>query len=74
MLEVAERRSGDGAAAAAGLIWLAGQAGGIVIAVVCGAVEATPWLAFSLLGAVVVSAVPTAARLRGRLSSQVLNP
>jgi predicted MFS family arabinose efflux permease len=73
MLEVAERRSGDGAAAAAGLIWLAGQGGGIVVAVVCGAVDGAPRLAFSLLAAVVVSAVPAAAHLRGQLSSQVLN-
>jgi predicted MFS family arabinose efflux permease len=74
MLEVAERRSGDGAAAAAGLIWLAGQGGGIVVAVACGALEGTPWLAFSLLAVVVVSAVPAASHLRGRLSSQVLGP
>lgn len=72
MLEVAERRSGDGAAAAAGLIWLAGQGGGIVVAVACGALEGTPWLAFSLLAIVVVSAVPAASHLRGRLSSQAL--
>jgi hypothetical protein len=74
MLEVAERRSGDGAAAAAGLIWLAGQGGGIVVAVACGALEGTPWLAFSLLAIVVVSAVPAASHLRGRLCSQVLGP
>lgn len=74
MLEVAERRSGDGAAAAAGLIWLAGQGGGIVVAVACGALEGTPWLAFSLLAIVVLSAVPAATHLRGRLSSQVLGP
>jgi len=72
MLEVAERRSGDAAAAAAGLIWLAGQGGGIVVAVACGALEGTPWLAFSLLAIVVVPAVPAASHLRGRLSSQVL--
>jgi len=71
MLEVAERRSGDGAAAAAGLIWLAGQGGGIVVAVACGALEGTPWLAFSLLAVVVVSAVPAATHLRGQLSSEV---
>ncbi len=74
MLEVAERRSGDSAAAAAGLIWLAGQGGGIVVAVACGAVEGTPWLAFSLLAVVVVSAVPAATHLRGRLSTALLHP
>ncbi|HUC13401.1 MAG TPA: MFS transporter [Acidimicrobiales bacterium] len=74
MLEVAERRSGDGAGAAAGLIWLAGQGGGIVVAVACGALEGTPWLAFSLLAIVVLSAVPAATHLRGQLSAQVLHP
>ena len=74
MLEVAERRSGDGAAAAAGLIWLAGQGGGIVVAVACGALEGTPWLAFGLLTIVVLSAVPAATHLRGRLASQALGP
>lgn len=73
MLEVAERRSGEGAAAAAGLLWLAGNGGGIVVAVACGAVEGTPWLAFCLLAAVVCLAAPPATRLRGRLSSRVLH-
>jgi predicted MFS family arabinose efflux permease len=68
MLEVAERRSGAGA----GLLWMAGQAGGIVVAVVAGAVEGTPWLAFSALAVVLALAAPTAGRLRGRLSSPVV--
>jgi predicted MFS family arabinose efflux permease len=69
VLEVAERRCGDAAAAGAGLIWLAGQAGGIVVAVVTGAFVGTPWLAFSALAVVMALAVPAASRLRGQLSS-----
>jgi hypothetical protein len=69
VLEVAERRCGDAAAAGAGLIWLAGQAGGIVVAVVSGAFVGTPWLAFSALAVVMALAVPAASRLRGQLSS-----
>jgi Major Facilitator Superfamily len=68
MLEIAERRCGEGAAAGAGLLWLAGNAGGIVVAVVSGAFEGTPWLAFSTLAVVVALAAPTAGRLRGRLA------
>jgi len=53
---------------------LAGQGGGIVVAVACGALEGTPWLAFGLLTIVVLSAVPAATHLRGRLASQALGP
>jgi predicted MFS family arabinose efflux permease len=69
MLEVAERRSGDAAVAAGALLWLAGQAGGIVVALVSGAVEGIPWLAFAVLAAVVVLVAPAAARLRGSLAT-----
>jgi predicted MFS family arabinose efflux permease len=69
MLEVAERRCGEGAVAGAGLLWLAGQAGGIVVAVGCGLVEGTPTAAFALLASVIALAAPTALRLRGQLSS-----
>lgn len=69
MLEVAERRGGDGAAAAAGLLWLAGQAGGIVVAVLSGFAEGTPWLAFATLAGVLALAAPMARRLRGQLSA-----
>jgi predicted MFS family arabinose efflux permease len=68
MLEVAERFSGAGAAAGAGFLWLAGQAGGIVVAAVTGAVEGTPWLAFTVMALVIALAVPAALRLRGRLT------
>jgi predicted MFS family arabinose efflux permease len=69
MLEVAERRGGEGAAATAGLLWLAGQAGGIVVAVLSGFAEGTPWLAFATLAAVLALAAPMARRLRGQLSA-----
>jgi len=68
MLEVAERFSGAGAAAGAGFLWLAGQAGGIVVAAVTGAVEGTPWLAFTVMALVIALAVPAALGLRGRLT------
>lgn len=71
MLEVAERRCGEGAAAAAGLLWLAGQTGGIVVAVLSGFVEGTPWLAFAVLAAVLALAAPMARRLKGQLAAPV---
>jgi predicted MFS family arabinose efflux permease len=71
MLEVAERRCGEGAAAGAGLLWLAGQAGGIVVAVLCGLVQSTPTASFALLAGVILLVSPTARRLRGQLSSPV---
>jgi len=74
MLEVAERRCGEGAAAGAGLLWLAGQAGGIVVAVVAGLVEGTPAVAFALLAGVIALAAPSARRLKGQLSSPANAP
>jgi predicted MFS family arabinose efflux permease len=72
MLEVVERRHGERAAASAGLLWLAGQAGGIVVTVLSGALVGTPWLAFSALAVVIVLTAPVASRLRGRLSSPMV--
>jgi len=74
MLEVAERRCGEGAAAGAGLLWLAGQTGGIVVAVVSGLAEGTPWMAFGLLAVVVALAAPAARRLRGQLAAPAVKP
>jgi len=47
ILELTERRSTSSAATA--LIWLAGNAGGIVVAVLVQATQGTPAAAFSLL-------------------------
>jgi len=65
MLEVAGRNGTAGAAAGAGALWLAGNAGGIVVAGLVDVVQRTPWLAFSVLGAVIALAAPAAASLRG---------
>ncbi len=68
MLEVAERRCGHEAAAGAGLLWLAGNTGGIVVAVVAGLLQSQPDWAFTVLAAVVLLVVPVASRLRGMLA------
>jgi predicted MFS family arabinose efflux permease len=51
ILEVTERRAGAAGGAAAALVWLAGNAGGIVVAVLVQAVEGHPAVAFALLAA-----------------------
>lgn len=67
VLELVERLSAAGAAAGAGLLWLAGNAGGIVVAALVDGVQHTPWLAFCVLAMVVALGIPVAVNLRGRL-------
>ncbi len=55
ILELTERRAGDASGAATALVWLAGNAGGIVVAVLVQAAQDTPALAFALLAAVAAS-------------------
>ena len=52
ILELTERRAGAASGAATALVWLAGNAGGIVVAVLVQAVNDHPAADFSLLGAV----------------------
>ncbi len=59
VLELTERRSGESEGSAAGLIWLAGNLGGIVLAAVIGVVVDHPAPAFLLLaGATLLAGVP----------------
>jgi predicted MFS family arabinose efflux permease len=52
ILELTERRAGQASGAATALVWLAGNAGGIVVAVLVQAVNDHPTAGFSLLAAV----------------------
>jgi cyanate permease len=52
ILELTERRAGRASGAATALVWLAGNAGGIVVAVLVQAVNDHPTAGFSLLAAV----------------------
>ncbi len=52
LLEVAEHRAGRAGTSATALIWLAGNAGGIVIAILVQIVEGHPTIAFLLMAAV----------------------
>jgi predicted MFS family arabinose efflux permease len=60
ILELAERRAGPAGTSATALIWLAGNAGGIVIAIVIQIVVHHPLVAFLLLAAIAACAIRVA--------------
>jgi predicted MFS family arabinose efflux permease len=63
-LELAERRAGAAGGTASALVWLAGNAAGLVTALVVQALEHHPAAAFTLLAAVNLAGVPLVLRLR----------
>jgi predicted MFS family arabinose efflux permease len=63
ILEISERRAGHAAASAAGAILLAGNLGGIVIAVLVQTVNGSPSIAFILLGVAMLLVAPIARSL-----------
>ncbi len=58
ILELTERRAGAAGGGAAALVWLAGNAGGIVVAVLVQALDGHPAAAFALLAAVAALVLP----------------
>ncbi|GAA1593797.1 hypothetical protein GCM10009789_54850 [Kribbella sancticallisti] len=64
VLEIVERRTGEAEGTAAGLIWMAGNLGGLLVAVVVGLLVDHPTAAFLVLAAVALVAVPGARALR----------
>lgn len=64
ILELAERDAGGSGATATALIWLSGNAGGIVVALVVQALLDRPPLAFGVLAVVALGALPVVRRLR----------
>ncbi|HZV73866.1 MAG TPA: MFS transporter [Conexibacter sp.] len=64
LLELAERRAGSAGASAAALLWLAGNLGGIALAVPVGALVHHAALAFGLLALAAAAGLPFAWRLR----------
>lgn len=65
LLEVAEHRAGSAGTSATALIWLAGNAGGIVIAILVQIAEGAPTVAFALMA--LVAAVGAVLAPRGVL-------
>ncbi|TDW15518.1 MFS transporter [Kribbella kalugense] len=64
VLELVERRTGEAEGTAAGLIWMAGNLGGLVVAVVVGLLVDHPLAAFLVMAAIALIAVPGARSLR----------
>ncbi|TDW98543.1 MFS transporter [Kribbella sp. VKM Ac-2566] len=64
VLELVERRTGEAEGTAAGLIWMAGNLGGLVVAVVVGLLVDHPLAAFLVMAVIALIAVPGARALR----------
>ena len=64
VLELVERRTGEAEGTGAGLIWMAGNLGGLLTAVVVGLLVDHPLPAFLVMAAVALIAVPGARSLR----------
>jgi predicted MFS family arabinose efflux permease len=69
VLELTERAAPDSESTASGLIWLAGNVGGLVVASVTGLVSGLPHLAFALLALAVLSSLPTLRALRAPVAA-----
>ncbi|MGZ0148699.1 MFS transporter [Kribbella sp. WER1] len=63
VLELVERRTGEAEGTAAGLIWMAGNLGGLVVAVAVGLLVHHPTAAFLVMAAIALIAVPGARAL-----------
>ncbi|TCC03981.1 MFS transporter [Kribbella soli] len=68
VLELVERRTGEAEGTAAGLIWMAGNLGGLVVAVVVGLLVDHPTAAFLVMAVIALIAVPGARALRGPIA------
>ena len=68
----AERRAGNDGGTVAALMWLAGNAGGLVVAVLVQALVHHPVPAFLLLAACGCAAIPLVGRLQGGVGAGVV--
>lgn len=64
VLEIAERRAGDAGATAAALLWLAGNAGGLIVALIVQVLVKQPGAAFAVMAVTILLALPLTARQR----------
>lgn len=64
VLELVERRTGEAEGTAAGLIWMSGNLGGLLVATLVGLLVNHPTAAFLVMAAVALIAVPGAQALR----------
>jgi predicted MFS family arabinose efflux permease len=73
VLELVERRTGEAEGTAAGLIWMAGNLGGLLVAVVVGLLVDYPSAAFAVMAGIALVAVPGARALK-RPIAEVRSP
>jgi len=64
VLELTERRTGEAEGTAAGLVWMAGNLGGLAVATVVGLLVHRPGSAFWLMAALALAGTPLGLRLR----------
>ncbi len=69
VLELTERGAPDSESTASGLIWLAGNVGGLVVASITGLVSGLPHLAFAVLALGALSSLPTLRALRSPVAA-----
>lgn len=69
VLELVERRGGPTEGVAAGLVWMLGNLGGLMVTGVVGATLDRPALSFGLLAAAAALAVLMLARLRAPVAA-----
>lgn len=71
VLEMVEKRTGSAASTATALVWLAGNAGGVVLSVIVGLFVNQPAIGFGLTGLVAaVLGLPLVLKLRSRLGQE----
>src|SRR5262249_58775807 len=58
VLEIAERRAGDAGGTATALLWLAGNAGGLAVALIVQVLVEEPAAAFAVMAATIMLALP----------------
>ncbi|HEX4467326.1 MAG TPA: hypothetical protein VH025_09065, partial [Solirubrobacteraceae bacterium] len=64
ILTEAERLAGAAAGTAGALIWMMGNLGGVIVALLVGALVDSPFAAFTVMAAVSVAGIPLALRVR----------
>jgi predicted MFS family arabinose efflux permease len=69
ILELAERRAGPAGGTATAVLWLAGNGGGIVVALVTQTLQNSRAAAFAVLAVIGCAAIPLSIRLRKQLES-----
>jgi len=74
VLTEVERIAGAAAGTAGAIVWLAGNLGGLVVALLVQILVHEPLAAFLALAAVALAGLPAAARVRGRASEPIAPP